>query len=314
LLALGASAAPEGLHLRLHVENDAGRSDVNYTNGLRLEAGWSAASLPPWLGWMEWFFAKDSPSRTMGLVAAQNMYTPSNIQVADLTPELLEARPYAGWLYAGVYFISVDEPAGTALTLELDVGWLGEALGGVVQRWWHAQPFINAPQPLGWANHVGDEVGVRLMLGLRQRLWASPPSGGPRLDFWGQAKAEAGNVFTTASAGALLRVGWLSGFPPGDTMPSVRSTEPSPFELYLYARLEEKLVAYNGTLQGGWIARSPHTVRPRPFVTSGDYGIHLAAFGVFVEGSRVHKGSEVSTLTGDPLGHSYWQVQVGKSI
>jgi hypothetical protein len=292
LFALGASAAPEGLHLRLHVENDAGRSDVSYTNGLRLEGGWAAASLPPWLGWMEWFYAKDLPPRTVGLVAAQNIYTPSDIEVPDLTPALLEARPYAGWLYAGMYFIAVDEQQGTALSLELDVGWLGEALGGTVQRWWHAQPFIRAPQPLGWDHHIGDELGVRLMLGYRQRLWQVGASGGPRLDFWGQVKTEAGNVFTTASTGGLFRVGWLSGFPPGEAMPSVRGSAPPPVELYLYARLEQKLVIYNGTLQGGWIASSPHFVQPRPFVTSGDYGIHLATFGVFLEGSRVYRGPE----------------------
>jgi hypothetical protein len=239
------------------------------------------------------------------------MYTPTDIETPDIVPY---ARPYAGWLYGGMYLLGVDAEQDAVTQLEVDIGWFGEGLAGVTQRWWHARRFINAPEPRGWRHHVGNEVGFRAMFNWQKRAYRFGPASHAYFDVWGLARAEVGNIYTAPSIGALVRLGRFSAIPPGATMPSAFVDEKRPdVEAYVFARLESRLVVWNGTLQGGWFSTSPHTVPARRFVTIGDFGLHASVYRWFLEWSRVSKSPEVANSRGDPFGHSYWQIQLGRS-
>ncbi|HZY53425.1 MAG TPA: lipid A-modifier LpxR family protein, partial [Reyranella sp.] len=121
LLTIGASAnaqripidttpSPDELRniFTFQVENDVfnriGKSDRDYTNGVRL--GWLSPALPDLpeglarLTTIPTFFGEDpvsSVTRRFGISIGQNIYTP---QDTDTSAPIPNDRPYAGWLYA----------------------------------------------------------------------------------------------------------------------------------------------------------------------------------------------------------------------
>ena len=100
----------------LTVENDfggfGGKSDRNYTNGLRAQYSVRLDEAPGWT--KPWavpiaeaidFFAPESPPPGMehqpalGLAVGQTMYSPEDLTRSDV---IRDDRPYGGWLYVGL--------------------------------------------------------------------------------------------------------------------------------------------------------------------------------------------------------------------
>src|SRR6185437_8358686 len=137
---------------------------------------------------------------------AQSMFTPQN--KASSAP-VLNDRPYAAWLYAGLKLQT--ERLDRLDTAELDLGMVGPAaLGQQVQDDWHQ--LIGVSGANGWSHQIKNEPGVDLML---ERLWRVPltPQADDRdrdelgVDLIPNAVGSLGNVFTYGGGGVTIRVG-----------------------------------------------------------------------------------------------------------
>jgi hypothetical protein len=159
------------------VENDVfnriGRSDRDYTNGVRL--GWlsAPATMPDWLAaatTVPTFFGEPPSTgvvRRYGISVGQNLYTPVD---TDTSAPILNDRPYAAWLYAGFalqYIYSHGNEPVRMDTLQLDVGVVGPAAGGeFVQNNFHH--LIGVAPANGWANQLHNEPTLGLTF---ERQW-----------------------------------------------------------------------------------------------------------------------------------------------
>ena len=121
------------------VENDyfnlIGKSDRDYTNGLRL--GWLSPALPDLpdgltsLTTIPTFFGEDpvsSVTRRLGISIGQNLYTPQN---TDTSAPIYNDRPYAAWLYMA-FGPAIDLQAGRSAN---DAGRAGAARHPAARCW-----------------------------------------------------------------------------------------------------------------------------------------------------------------------------------
>ena len=199
-------------------ENDLfGDTDAQYTNGLKinwlspdLKALARDGAIPDFLlGWVQHLNAFESalsgdPGRrfNLGLALGQMMFTPDDTQSTAL---VRDDRPYAGWLYGAVSFVS--KSATVADTLEIQLGVIGPAsLAEDAQRLVH--DIRDLPRPRGWNHQLDNEPGLLIYYERKWRLW--------RKQFWGvidhDASAHAGlalgNVADYLALGAEARLGW----------------------------------------------------------------------------------------------------------
>jgi hypothetical protein len=157
------------------------------------------------VGWLVFTAgAPDGPVRPQfeWIVAGQSIFTPFNKQRAIPDPT---DRPYAGWLYTGAAL--ARETAGRQLdSFEFLAGVVGPAaFGEQVQLGFHATRHVVHPID-GWAAQLKNEPAV---LAAWDRRWKF------NYDFadgWGfdivpSLSVTAGNVYTFASAGSLVRFG-----------------------------------------------------------------------------------------------------------
>ncbi|SEM45938.1 hypothetical protein SAMN05444354_11740 [Stigmatella aurantiaca] len=324
-----ATALPEEEKLpfvtALHFENDVlAQSDRFYTTGLRLEHHGEynpCRKLALALG-----FPDTVDHRyPCGVSLSQNIYTPSDITPSEgETPwPNPEDRPYGGWLHAGVLFqhlAAADSPTRSSrLTLEATVGVTGPASGAEhVQRGVHsALRHLFGPDtardPIGWEAQLPTEPTLHLSA-LREQplLWS------PFVDAAWSAGAMLGTVFTNASAGATVRVGWLARpFGLAPLMPSIRQrlrAEQAPpertWEAYLFARGQVRLVARNLFLDGT-LFRKSLSVRKTPVVGDTEVGGAVRTRHFQAALSMVFRSQEMAEPPDSRLGgHRFAQLQL----
>ncbi len=297
------------------VENDffnpIGRSDRDYTNGLRI--GWLSSALPQLpdgvaaLVTLPTFFGEDpvtSVTRRLGISFGQNLYTPSDTSV---TQAIFNDRPYAAWLYASFALQSIykrfdaktndDEPVRLD-TLQLDLGLVGPAAGGeFVQNNFHT--LIGADKALGWANQLHNEPTIGLTFERRWRTGHQTLLEDPKLewDFIPSIGAELGNVATYAQAGGFLRIGkeLRNDFGPARARPALPGSEGfigQGFGWYLFFGVSGEAVARNMFLDGNWDGQDVVHVTHRPFVGEGQVGLAFLYRGVRVTWVQVLRTPE----------------------
>jgi lipid A 3-O-deacylase len=318
----------------LHFENDVlAQSDRFYTTGIRLEHHGeypTCRKLARALG-----FPDTVDHRyPCGGSLSQNIYTPSDIipgEGQEPWPNP-EDRPYGGWLHAGLLFqhlAAADAPTRSSrLTLEATVGVTGPASGAEqVQRGFHsALRHLFGPgtarDPIGWEAQLPTEPTFHLSA-LREQplLWS------PHADAVWSAGAMLGTVFTNASAGATVRVGWLARpFGLSPLMPSIlqalRAQRPAAeahpeaglpertWEAYLFARGQARLVARNLFLDGT-LFRKSISVRKTPLVGDSELGGAVRTRHVQATLSMVFRSQEMAGPPEPQLGgHRFAQLQL----
>lgn len=287
----GSSGSTPGF-LSFYFENDGsfvrpGGSDKHYTNGI----GFSVAGQPAWARSMGRFipsfwdqFNPQDPhtSFAVGFTAAQDMYTPSDL---SQSAPIYGDRPYAGWLYAGLFWQRASEPVDSHATMEhlqLDVGAVGDAsLAEQTQKFIHANIATNAVTPEGWDNQLGDEIGVNLTYLRKWRFDVTPQTaaGMPAFQIIPKAGATLGTIYCNAQADLVGRIGWNlpDDFGPGrlhEMAAFTRQTAPqSPFGFYIFGRAAGQVVAHNTFLQGNTFEDSTVTVDPYPVVGEFQGGV-----------------------------------------
>lgn len=133
----------------------------------------------------------------------QSIFTPEN---KTLVPPDPADRPYAGWLYGGASLYRETDRTLDRATLTL--GLVGPGAGArKVQNGWHnaTNPFIGAPEVLGWSYQLENEPGIVLS---EERKWRFAGSLGRfEADLLPEVNVALGNIFTYAGAGATIRLG-----------------------------------------------------------------------------------------------------------
>ncbi|MGD9601381.1 MAG: lipid A deacylase LpxR family protein [Gammaproteobacteria bacterium] len=303
-LALGILTASVGTHARgadtpprapgdastftFIFENDLfGDTDAQYTNGMQLswlskdlENYIDATEVPPALlrlaRWLPFIHAPDR-LHNVGLSLGQQMFTPADTARRDL---IVDDRPYAGWLYGGVSFISKSATRMDAM----------EVQAGVVGPWSLAEDAQNLvhdlrdlPSANGWDNQLENEPGVMLIYERRHRWSHALGPDGWGCDLISNMGGTLGNVYTYLNGGAEVRLGWNlpADFgtsiirPGGDTNgPSSaadpRLNGPHAFGVHLFAGVSGRLVLRDVFLDGNTFEDS-HEIDKESFV--GDYVI-----------------------------------------
>ena len=145
-------------------------------------------------------------------------------------------RPYAAYLYASLYRRSTQPRQ--RLTTAVEIGFIGPAAGGkFIQTKLHE--LTHNPTPRGWDYQIRHDAVLGYRVAYEQQLAGA----GRWVALIGTAEASASTLYTYASAGGLLRVGYSEWYfaEPGRTG----------WQCYGQATLTGYLVGYDATLQGG---------------------------------------------------------------
>ena len=299
----------------LQIENDVfnriGKSDRDYTNGIRF--GWLSPALPGLpdgvarLLTFPTFFGEgdvQSVTRRLGLSVGQNLYTP---QDTNSYVPILNDRPYAAWLYASVALQSTykrvdprtnkEEPVRLD-TIALDVGVVGPAAGGeFVQNNFHR--LIGVDTANGWANQLYNEPTIGLTFERRWRTGHSILLENPKLeyDFVPRLGATIGNASAFASVGGIVRIGkeLRDDFGPARARPALPGSEGfvgDGFGWYFFAGLGGEAVARNMFLDGNWNGNDVVHVTHRPFVGEATAGLAILVNGVRIAYTHVLRSPE----------------------
>lgn len=196
------------------LENDVfAGTDQNYTNGTKLSWDYADAAsydeidrLPAWarlLASKAPKTRKDALSYGATISLGQSIFTPSDIEVAELIPD---DRPYAGWTYMS---LALREREGKSTdSFELTLGIVGpHSYAEEIQGWVHET--IDSTVAQGWDNQLEDEVGVMLAWSRDTELFSFPDStNGWGADLNASYGAVLGNIYTHAQAGVNFRFGY----------------------------------------------------------------------------------------------------------
>jgi len=280
--------------------NPIGRTDRDYTNGLRL--GWLSPALPDLpdgiarLTNFPTFFGEDpvtSVTRRLGISIGQNLYTPNN--TAASTP-IYNDRPYAGWLWAAftlqeTYKRPDPKNPGKEVpvrldTIQLELGLVGPAAGGeFVQNNFHT--LIGDPKSNGWANQLHNEPTIGLTFERRWRTGAKTLFESPKLewDFIPAMGASIGNAMTYARVGGMFRIGkeLQADFGPGRSQPALPGSEgfiSEGFGWYVFGGINGEAIARDIFLDGNTDGNDIVHVTHRPFVGELQAGIAFLYNGV----------------------------------
>lgn len=315
-LPVDTNPSPDELRniFTFQVENDVfnriGRSDRDYTNGVRF--GWLSPALPDLpdplarLTTFPTFFGEapvSSVTRRVGISFGQNLYTPQDTETSAPIPN---DRPYSAWLYSSFALqqtykrfdprTNKEEPVRLD-TLQLDLGLIGPAAGGeFVQNNFHR--LIGVPTANGWANQLHNEPTIGLTFERRWRTNRGVVFEDPKLEYdvVPRLGIALGNAATYASVGGTIRIGkdLRNDFGPARARPALPGSEGfigKGFGWYFFFGAGGEAVARNIFLDGNTDGNSL-SVTHRPFVGEAQAGIVLLINGMRISYTQVLRTPE----------------------
>lgn len=268
---LATVAAPEPVTVTAFWENDSNfvkpnnETDEHYTAGYMLliehESDWAQK------------LAGEGARGAAGYFAGQQIFTPVDIVATALIPD---DRPYAGYLFGGVYWQRVKDHG--LDHVQLEIGAIGDAsLAQDAQDFAHE--LIDIDKANGWDNQIDSEATVQLAYRHKWRI---------RLldrDNWGvdtipSLGFNVGTVKRQLEAGNTLRFGWRlpEDFGPQrmDDLAGGPDSLQTGFSAYGYARLGGRAVQHNAFIDGPDFHSGPGTtVESAPFVGELEAGFVL---------------------------------------
>ena len=249
-------------------------TDRHYTNGVKItfshQPRW-AQDLAKLLPLAPTTNENNQPLRTAaGYAFGQNIYTPDNIDVPTLIPN---DRPYAGWLYGGVYLQRAT--AREFDHFEINLGLIGpSSQAEQVQKEIH--DIFNAIEPRGWDHQLGDEVAFNFIYRRKWKISLLTSEGTDVVQLIPQTGLTLGTVSRHIDAGALVRIGvnLPDDFGPGRIGEPAAATGISHGQSggYIFVRIGGKAVEHDVFLEGSNY-RSSHSVDPEHFVGETQVGL-----------------------------------------
>lgn len=325
----GACKADEVIRFRggtARVENDrlAG-TDQNYTNGVAFTAvshdiigRLKPDCLPPpvrlqarliTLANPGFWADAENPAHTQNVVVrfGQSMFTPQDPARTDL---ILDDRPYAGLLYAGMSWNRRKHEPQSNLeildTREITLGVIGPlALAEPTQNLVH--DVVGVDRFLGWKNQLKNEPAWQLAMDRKFRDYrgAGAIQPGFAADSIRSLGLRLGNIETSATVGIEGRIGWNlpNDFGSYPIRPGAENRPPSAAlavnrpraGVHFFGTLETKLVLHDFSLDGN-LFQSSHSVTRKPWVAQAAVGVSVqglvAGHGVKLAVMRVYRTRE----------------------
>ena len=304
LLAAGAVASAQqaepiravehapAYRFQLLIENDGSflkpneLEDRHYTNGSALDFAAKSDTLQDFVDGL----GLANTGTAAGVFAAHEIYTPEDLSREDPDPD---DRPYAGYLYGGVYAQRESEGfAGDWLDhLQLNLGVVGpSSLAQEVQDYIHEN--FSGEDPMGWDAQLGDELAANLVYRRVLRIDAAEldlPTA--NADGWNAqllpyGEVRVGTTHRDATAGGLFRLGYKlpDDFGPAQVRDPGSFTGSGPqrgWSFYGFAGAAARYVEWNTFLQGNYERDPSPAVEPEPFL-----GIFRGGFAVAYTGNR----------------------------
>ena len=292
----------------IYYENDYfGGTDENYTNGAKIS--WLSADLSAWgrTGWQHGlltslpFVNQADTQKNFGISLGQQIYTPTDTVLVNPDPS---DRPYAGWSYFELSFISKNSSRADIVSIQLGI--LGpSSWAEKTQRTVHDA--IGADTPSGWDYQLGDEPGINLIYERRYRAYARAFGDALGFDFIPVAGVSLGNVQTFANLGAQVRIGLnlptdfgvqlarggAIGAGPGDDLDPRVAVDRS-FSIFVFAGADGRAVAQDIFLDGNtW--RDSRSVDKNTFVADVQSGVGIIWGAWQLTGAYVARSKEFET-------------------
>jgi hypothetical protein len=247
--------------------------DRHYTNGVYFS--WTSESYSEDEDLARWLMLPGAPDARWrhGYFLGQAIFTPENLTA--FTPPAND-RPYAGWLFTGA---RLYRDSGDRLDkIEATLGVVGPmALGGDVQKFWHAAFIPSAAHINGWHAQLRDEPGLVLS---DQRTWRVKLADGLfQMEALPEANIAIGNIYDYAGLGGMLRLGHnlQADWGPPRIAPAQQGSDfqdVESFAWYVYAGGEMRAVARNLFLDGNSFRSGP-SVSKKAFVGDANLGAAL---------------------------------------
>jgi hypothetical protein len=231
-----------------------------------------------------------SPMRFYTFLFFGTGFTPDMLNTPAV---VIDDRPYGSIVGFSLRRLTVDdETFDRAWSSELAVGMLGLDTAKDLQTWFHRRLRRKSGKdtpydPLGWHHQIsnGGEATGLYRVSYEQRI-AGSPSGRDIRKHWqvvGGAQASAGyytnaGLLTSARLGTFTSEFWE--FTPGAMNVATQNLgvgnhRTSKSEIFLFAGLRPRVIAYNALLQGQF-KHSDYTVTPKRLQAEWDLGV--AAF------------------------------------
>ncbi|MBC8009106.1 MAG: lipid A deacylase LpxR family protein [Burkholderiales bacterium] len=292
----------------IYVENDYFTgTDKDYTSGTKLS--WLSGDLTEWgqTGWRSGFLAalpfvnRPGTQKNFGFSLGQQIYNPQD-QLAN--PPDPTDRPYAGWSYVELSFISKDESRADIISIQLGI--VGPSSGAEkVQTEVHE--LIDDDIPQGWDYQLEDEPGLNLIYERRYRMAARAVGESLGFDFIPHGGVSLGNVQTHANLGGTARLGFNLPSDFGVGVARGASVGASPIDdldprvapdrdlsIFLFAGADGRAVAQNIFLDGNtW--KDSASVDKEHFVADVFVGVGLIAGRWQLTATVVHRTKEFET-------------------
>ena len=278
--------------------------DRHYTNGAALDFAFKTRTLQGWIDGL----GLASDGAAAGVFVAHEIYTPEDLSRTDPDPD---DRPYAGYLYGGLYAQNEVHRGGydTLDHLQMNLGVVGpSSLAEEVQKYIHEN--FSGNDPFGWDAQLGDELAANLVY-RRTARWsltrhlhrysiAHVPSGdayrafdfqtdpleGFDLELLPYGEVRLGTTHRDATAGGLLRIGWKlpDDFGPAQVRDPGSFTGAGPqrgWSVYGFAGAAARYVQWNTFIQGNYERDPSPGVEVEPLV-----GLFRGGFAVAYTGNR----------------------------
>jgi len=266
--------------------------DRHYTNGMAV----TFSHRPEWAeGFADEATLGEVFDRTAaGYILGQLMFTPELIQTRRL---IRGDRPYAGYLFAGVYLQRANDHVFDHA--QLDLGVVGpSSFADSLQK--NTHDLFDAEQPRGWDNQLRDEFTAQLTL---RRKWRYDLQDAAAFDttFEHQVipylELGIGTFSRHAAAGATYRLGFnlSDDFGPGRLADPIDATSPQPNHTggYGFVRATGRAVEHDLLLEGNTY-KSSHGVNAKTLVGELQAGL---AIQYHYEGWQLEAGYAQTFIT-----------------
>ncbi len=206
---------------------------------------------------------------SFGISYNNTSYTPTSIKSDSV---LVGDRPFAGTIYFGLNRVTCNSDKKIRLFTELDLGWIGPAaMGYQIQRDIHK--WTNNPTPHGWDNQIRNDVIINYTIKLEKGLLTKKI-----IDIVGYGIVNGGLMFNDAGLGMTTKIGIKN---PYFDLPGFSKK----FQCWIFGNAEDRIIARNGTLQGGFLdTKSVYIIIPEYMKRS----VYSISAGIVFAYEKVH--------------------------